>query len=254
MSQAETLIPAGAVTSEDVVAAALASAEAVRAQAVALADADKDFESAMSEVAQGIARILGTSPTYDGWEAVQKAFIADYADARKCKEETARQRWVAVCKAMESEYALEKPAKPTKAAEAKAAQRKGAAEQAAELVKAAGAATPQAILALTTPAKGQPAPSAPVIAALSKIAGEAAKESAKAATEAAKEEAKRLRESIRKECQTLTNPQLRKVAALIAKLRSEGQPTGEGDEGEGDAPDAEGTTEVAAEGAETVTA
>ncbi len=207
-----------------VYALSTAHVEAVKAQALTLVGADKDFADAFAEVATGVAHVMGTAPTYDHWMAVQAAFIADYVAAKGCKEETARQRWVRVCAAMNegiegtpfTGFALEKPAKPSKAAEVKAEQRKGAAETAAALIAAAGATTPQAILALSANADAPVA--APVVAALAKAAGSAASDAAKAANEAAREEMKTLRESIRKGAQNLTLAQLREVAALIANL------------------------------------
>lgn len=189
----------------------------VKAQAVKLSTADKSFEAAVMAVAEGVARILGTDPSYDHWTMVQASFIADYTEARECKEETSRKRWQAVVSALEGNFALEKPAKPTKAAEIKAQQREGASATAMEMIESAGALTPQSILALSENADAPVA--APVVAALAKIAGEKAKEAGKAANDAARAETKTLRDDIRKGMTNLSLAQLREVAALVASYQ-----------------------------------
>jgi hypothetical protein len=192
--------------------------KAVASAAQTLCKADTSFESAIKAVATDVARILTDKPTFDAWEAIAAAFQADYAEARKCNVETARKRWVAVCAAMESEFALEKPAKPTQAAAKKAEERKGNDEQAAALIKAAGATTPQAMMALTADAS-KPLPRG-VVASISKLAAEAANEASKAANEAARKRAAELRESIRKDCSALDATALAKVAEFIATLKA----------------------------------
>lgn len=188
----------------------------VREQAGALATADKTFADAISSISTAVARIMGVEPSYDHWTLVQTAFVKDYATARGVKEESARMRWVRVADAMEKAFALVKPAKPTKAAEVKAVQRAKADDEATALIMRAKATTPDAIMRIA--AKGGIAPG--VSAALTKAAGALAKDAAKAANEAAREESKTLRESIRKETQTLDVTQLRRVAKLIADMKS----------------------------------
>lgn len=192
-------------------------AASVKAQAVRLSTADKSFEAAVLEVANGVARIMGAQPTFDHWEAVQKAFIADYTAARDCKEETSRKRWQAVANALADNFAQEKPAKPTKSAAVKREQRSDAESKAHALIDAAEATTPQAILALAESA-GEPV-AAPVVAALAKIAGDTAKQAGKSANDAAKVEVKTLREAVRKGLINLSLSQLREVAELVAKYQ-----------------------------------
>lgn len=218
MSKTVQLNPVAAAVAV-VVAPALTpnQAKAVLAQAVALSNADKTFANAVVAISTEVARILGDKPSYDHWTLVQTAFITDYAKAREVKEDSARQRWVKVAETMKAEFALEKPAKPTQAAEVKAKQRTDAAGEAAKLIAAAGATTPEAILKLSA---NKDAPvAAGVVSALASAAGKAAAEASQAARDAAREEAKALRESIRKELQNLTLVQLRRVAASIEKMK-----------------------------------
>lgn len=188
-------------------------AKMVKAQAVALSAADKTFEGIISAVSTGIAKIMGTAPTFDHWQAVQAAFVADYTAAHGCKDESARKRWVAVASAMEAAFALEKPAKPTKAAEVKAEQRKGAALEAAKIIEAAKATTPAEVMKLAGKAT-KPG----VIAALAKQAGDLSKDAAKEATEAARTESKVLREEIRGLLANLDVRALRSIRNMAAKL------------------------------------
>lgn len=189
----------------------------VKAQAIILVGADKDFANAVSEVATGVARIMGDKPSFDHWTAVQAAFVASYKEVRECEEETARKRFSFVAQAMKDTFALEKPAKPTKAGEVKAAQREGAAKTAADMIEASGAKTAQEVLALSSDTTNGPV-AAPVVSALAKLAGDMAKDAGKAANEAAREETKALREAIRKTCANLSLVALRKVAELVANL------------------------------------
>jgi hypothetical protein len=195
--------------SEDVAASVAACGEN-------LAQADQSFDEAIKAVATDVARIMGAEPTFDHWMAVSGRFQIGYVKARGCKPETAQKRWQAVTAAMEAEFALEKPAKPTKAAEVKAEQRKGAAAEAAALIEAAKAATPAEVLALSQSAEPL---KAPVIAALAKAAGEMAAKAGADAAAKAKEESKALREQIRKGTQGLTVAQLRQVADLIESFK-----------------------------------
>lgn len=182
----------------------------VAAQGVALSVADVSFETALERVAKAIADLIGTAPSYDHWEAVSGAFQTAYTADRKCTEETSRKRWGAITAEMERQFALEKPSKPTKAAEVKAEQRKGAAAEAAALIAKAGAKTPAAVLALS-----QAGVSGPVIKALAAEAGKLASDAGKVATEAAKAAASGMREEIRKSLGGLSNAQLEKVRKLI---------------------------------------
>ena len=188
--------------------------EATIAAAQALAQADVTFSGAIKAVCTSVAAILGTNPSYDLWNAVAAHFQASYVAIRSCKPETAQKRWFAVAAGMEAEFALEKPSKPTVAAAVKAEQRKGAAAEADALIKAAGATTPAAVLALS-----QAGVKGPVIAALAKVAGSMAADAGKAATEAAREAAKAMREEIRKSLNDLTNAQLEQVRALVQSFK-----------------------------------
>jgi hypothetical protein len=207
---------------QPVVAAAVAQAYAltaevlasVKVEAVNLSTADRSFEDAVKAAATNVARIMGTEPSFDHWEAVAAAFRTDYQSARGCTEETARKRWVAVCGVIESSFALVKPAKPTVAGIVKQKQREGAAAEAATLIEQAKATTPAAIIALTQQAGLKP----PVVAALGKMAGEVAKEAGKAANEAAREEAKALRDEVRASIPALSLDNLRKVRDMVAAL------------------------------------
>jgi hypothetical protein len=214
----DTMSQAQKTTVAQAVAAAYAlkdeAIKAVRAESANLAAADTAFESGLSKVATNMARLLGDAPSFDHWEAVAKEFQAGYAAAKKCTEETARKRWVALCGRMETEFALTKPAKPTKAAEVKAAQREGAAKEAADLIERTKATTPAAIIALTQ----QAGLKAPVVAALGKMAGEVAKAAGKAANDAAREEAKKLREEVRQSLAALSLDNLRKVRDTVAAM------------------------------------
>lgn len=179
-----------------------------------LSEADKSFESAISRVAETVARIMGAEPSYNHWTAVAGAFQIDYLTDKGCKPETAQKRWFAVAGSMAETFALEKPAKPTKAAEVKSAQRKGAAAEADAVIAKMEAATPADVLAIATNPNAGPL-AKPVIAALAKIAGEMAGKAAEAANKAAKDETKTLRDSLRKSIGTLNLVQLREVAALV---------------------------------------
>ena len=182
----------------------------VRAQGVELSKADVSFETALDKVSTALAHLIGTSPAFDHWEAVAGAFQIAYVNDRKCTAETARKRWGAVTAEMDRQFSLEKPSKPTKAAEVKAEQRKGAAAEAAALIAKAGATTPAAVLALS-----QAGVSTPVIKALAAEAGKLASDAGKAANEAAKAAAATMREEIRKSLAGLTNAQLDKVRRLV---------------------------------------
>jgi hypothetical protein len=208
-----TPVPA---TTNSSIAAPEFDKNAIGGAATALASADVAFESAITGVAANVARILGTEPSYDLWTSVAAHFQTTYASARKCKPETAQKRWFAVAGAMEADFALEKPTKPTKSAEVKAAQREGAAAEAAKLIEAAKATTPAAILALSTAVEGI---KAPVVAALAKAAGAVAADAAKDASEAARKHANEMREEIRKSLGALTNAQLEQVRALVASFK-----------------------------------
>jgi hypothetical protein len=94
-----------------------------------LAAADKTFTSAVSAVAEGIARAFGEDPTFDEWEQGAAEFKTAYAAARGCTEATAANRWSFVCQELKSQYGLEKPRKPSTEAVKKAAQREGKAAQ-----------------------------------------------------------------------------------------------------------------------------
>ncbi len=193
--------------------------DAIADAALMLSNADKAFEFATDEVAKMVARVLGTEPTFDHWEATAARFQEDYATERECTPETARKRWVMVAKSLGDKFGLEKPKKASKESEKKAGQRADAATTAAALIEKAGAATPAEVMALMTqPADdGAPLP-APVVQALSKQAGTMVADATKAAAAAAKEETKNLRESIRKGCQGLNLVQLRQVAELVASF------------------------------------
>jgi hypothetical protein len=184
-----------------------------------LANADAAFESAINEVATGVARIMGTKPSHQHWELVRDAFTGAYTTARGCKEETSRKRWVAVCAVMEKEFALEKPIKPTEGAQKKAVERENADAKADALVKAAGAATPQAIMEI---AGKTPNVSRATVAALGKLAASAANEAQKAASEVARKRANELRETLRESCKKLQVAQLEEVRAFIEQRQASG--------------------------------
>lgn len=102
------------------------AASSVSKIASALAKADAAFELAIPTAGNGIAKILGENPTYETWEKVREEFISEYCKARKCVEKTANNRWGAIASYMADNRELEKPTKPTKAAEARAESRKKA--------------------------------------------------------------------------------------------------------------------------------
>lgn len=105
--------------------------EVLTASAIAatLARADAAHEKGFVAAVEAIARAMGTAPTFDHWEAVQAEFVGAYAQARGCTEATAANRWSAVCKGLAESAGLEKPRKPTKTAENKAAARAKQAER-----------------------------------------------------------------------------------------------------------------------------
>lgn len=196
-----------------------AVATALGAAATTLANADTVFESAIGTVSTEVARIMGATPSFAHWELVRDGFVADYASARGCKPETARMRWVAIAREMAEEFALEKPIKPTEAAEKKAVERKGADLKAAELIKDQGATSAQAIMEIASKTPGL---AKGTVAALGKAAQAAAQLAQKDASAVAKEAAKNLREVLRKTNAKLELAALREVHAFIEARQAAG--------------------------------
>ena len=75
-------------------------------------------ETKVRNSANGMAKILGDSPSYDYWENCRKAFELAYrAKYPKFNEETANKAWTRIAKVMEKEFGLSKPKAPSKAAQ-----------------------------------------------------------------------------------------------------------------------------------------
>lgn len=104
-------------------AAALELAKGASPIAVELAVADQTYEAVMPKIASAVAKLLGVKPTFEAWEAVADEFQKAYIAKRNCVADSARNRWVAVCKYMAENFALEKPAKASVAATKKAKER-----------------------------------------------------------------------------------------------------------------------------------
>lgn len=201
-----------------------------RAEGAALAKADKAFEAKASEIAEHIARAMGTDPTIEHWESVRDAFCEGYAAERGCEPKTAANRWSAVTAILEREFGLSKPRAKTPEAEKKAEQRKRA-EEAAETALAAipETATPEEILqkAAESLASGDTATAKALQDAALKRAKETARAARAAAREAVNAARKRARKAIAKcgdpamlhaVCDLLAQPA--KLSAVVAILAS----------------------------------
>jgi hypothetical protein len=186
------------------------NASAVSTAAQTLATADKAFSSAITTVAEQVARILTDKPTYTLWEQVASAFCADYAKARGCEVKTAENRWSFVAAELRSRFALEKPKKPTEAAQKKAQQRAGQAAKVDELVKAHGSV--QALMEAAK--KAQPADLPTFARAIEKASASAAVDAKKAAKEAEK----RMRDEARTIIAHLDGKALEKAVTQLRKL------------------------------------
>lgn len=198
------------VQTATVVAAPAFSADAVRAAAVALSTADKSFASAIATVAEQVARILTAEPTYALWEGVASTFVADYAKARGCETKTAENRWTFVVAELRSRFALEKPAKPTEAAQAKAAQRAAKAGKVEAILKAHD--TVESLMRAAE--KADPKERTAFAEAIVK----ATKDAARDASTKAKETEKALREEARTIIGKLQGKQLERALAALRKL------------------------------------
>lgn len=183
---------------------------AVAQAAQTLATADKAFTSAIETVAQSVARLMGTKPSYDQWEGVRSAFVEAYRAARGCEDKTAANRWSYVAEEMRSRYALEKPTKPTEGAAKKAAQREGRAAKVDALIAQHG--NVQALMEAAK--KADPKDASLYGDAIAKASRSAASD----ATKAAKEAEKALRDEARTIVNKLTGKQLEKAVAVLRKL------------------------------------
>lgn len=188
-----------------------------RAEGSALARADKAFEAKANEIAEHIARAMGTEPTIEHWESVRDAFCEGYAAERGCEPKTAANRWSAITAILEREFGLSKPRAKTPEAEKKAEQRKRA-EEATKTALAAipETATPAEILqkAAESLASGD----AQTAKALQSAALKKAKETAQAARAAAKEAVNAARKRAKEAIAKCDDPaMLRAVCDLLAQ-------------------------------------
>lgn len=187
---------------------------AVNACAVQLASADAVFENALTAVAESVARILGTKPTFDHWEGVAGAFRADYVKARGCKEETAAKRWSMVAAELANRFALEKPTKPTAEAQRKATAR---AKQAKAIEKIVKAHKGNAQSILEEAAKAAPHE----VAVYAKAAEVAAETAQKAALKQAKGAEAKLREEAAKLLGAASGALLERMVVQLRQITAE---------------------------------
>lgn len=176
-------------------AAAAEQARPVGVIAVELAKADATYEQVLPNISSQVAKLLGVKPTYELWEAVSDAFQSAYVAQRKCTPETARNRWVAVCGYMASNFELAKPAKASVAGTKKAKER-AKAEKEIKQIKAQYVKPADAFAAAAELAKqGKVAEAKKVTAAAHELAKDVIADSNKQASG----ELKKVRDELRKE-------------------------------------------------------
>lgn len=193
---------------------------ALNKAASALAVADKQFDAAIPQAASAVARILGEKPTFDAWNAVAEAFQKAYREARGCEEKTAQNRWSAVCTEMERAFALAKPAKPSAAGKAKAAQR----AKHEKAVKAARAQCVKPADAFSKAAELVAAGKVNEAKVYTEAGHQLAKEVADKASKAASEQVKKLRDSLKAELAKCTDEALLKAALELIRKGGEAKP------------------------------
>lgn len=199
----QTLVPASDVAN-------------VKPVADALVTSDINAEKGLFTAARSIKKIVEANLTFDHWEAVRTAFIAEYRAFREkvtgvaITEETAANRWLAVAEAMRREFGVEKPKAATAEAQRKQNQRetqnaaKAAVTDKAKAIAAELGETPdpQALMAKAA----EIVKADPVLgAAVTDLAVAAHKAATEAAIKAAKAAAKDLQDKVAKVAKATTD-------------------------------------------------
>lgn len=153
---------------------------------------------AKSEVLAGnavefIARELGTAPDYSKWETMRKAFVAEYASARKCDEKAAGEAWLRLARRAGEMFGVTKPKAPSAAAGRASANRTKHAERVDALI-----AQHKTVAGLKTAASAATSPAevkaiADAMVKVDRAAQSAAKDAAKAARDAMIERVRKMK-------------------------------------------------------------
>lgn len=160
-----------------------------------------------------LAAAMGTSPTFEEWEANGNAWKVQYKLKRQCEQAAADMAWSRAVGRLKEQCGLVKPKAATQGAQDKAEKRSEAAKAVeAEINSCAADPVKLAEKATKALAKGDAAGAALATKALTKVQ----KENAATAAKASKEAATKKREAIREALKNADDKMLDTVLGILA--------------------------------------